>query len=81
MRDRDQKNVTLTKDQQKFVLANKGRMKQEDLAKQIGVPYMTLKNNLTVMGLTKRRRIPEDKKSGTFDWEQFKRADFIFQSI
>lgn len=81
MRAKDQRNITLTDEQQKMVIEYKGKMKQADLAKFIGVPYMTLKNNLTVMGLTKRRRIPEDKKSGTFDWEQFKRADFIFQSI
>jgi hypothetical protein len=78
MRAKDQRNITLTDEQQKMVIEYKDKMKQADLAKFIGVPYVRLKNNLTVMGLTKRRGKTEISKAGVFDWEHFKKTDFIF---
>jgi hypothetical protein len=66
-----QKNKTITKAQEKFIKANKGKMNNVELAKMLGLPYNKLHNNLRLMGLVKTKITPVVQMNGYFDEQAF----------
>ena len=66
----EQKNITITKEQQDFIRANK-KIGINQLAKMLGLSLGKTHHNMTVMGLTKPRKSKVIKMEGYFDVEDF----------
>lgn len=52
----EQKNLTITKEQQQFLKANHGKMNNAMLAKMLGLTYNKTHNNLRLLGLVEPKK-------------------------
>lgn len=79
-----QTNITLTPSQVEKVKELKGKITDEALARKIGVGIGKLKVNLLLMGYTRKRLKKSSKPvapaGNYFNWEVFKKSDFIFNA-
>ena len=68
-----QKNVTLTEEQQKFILDNYKEMTYSQIGEAIGVHMRKVISNMRVMGIKKSELIepPSFERNGYFDVDRF----------
>lgn len=59
MRDKRQKTVTLSIEQQEYLKANYGKISITSLAKMLGLKYNKTLNNLIVMGVHKETDVTQ----------------------
>ena len=70
-KNRVQKNVTLTSDQENFIKENYGKMTVGKIAVLLGLTYGRTHKNMRVMGLVRRQKAPVIKMSEYFDIDAF----------
>lgn len=74
MEKRWQKNLTITKEQRKYIENNYGKMSIGELSKMLGLGYNKVHNNLRLLNKVKTRTARIIKMDGYFDidkeWKQ-----------
>ena len=72
---RKQKNLTITKEQADFIIANDGNMSISKLSKMLGISSNKVINNRYVLGLVKHEqaKVVQFDKDGYFDVDKFGR--------
>ena len=71
---RRQKNITVTKEQEKILKDNFGKIEYTEIARIAGITLNKAVNNLKVMGLIKQKQqAPVVKMQKNFNLNQFKK--------
>ena len=66
--------ITVTEKEKELILLYHGKMKNKELAKQVGISYSKLKSNIRSLGLIKKRGkvvAMFQQKEEMFDLDQF----------